>query len=316
MTVVGRKLDQKFLSHLQSTIDTSPACIIIAEAPDGEIIYINESVVRFRGQTDSRLLGIPIEEYMQSWKEYSEDGQLLTGEKMPLGRALVHGEIVENEIVIVELDDGRKKWALASAAPVYDDDSNIIAATVIWYDITAQKELEQQLQHHASFDFLTSVYSRRKFLELAERLLARSDSMPIACLMLDVDDFKKINDTLGHEVGDQVLVEFSQLLSNMIRPNDLLGRYGGDEFLILMPGVDKSQIRGIAETINRNIGKSSIDVRNHSLSITTSIGAYALDQHTATPELCELFQFVDAALYMAKKNGKNCVHCYISNYLE
>jgi PAS domain S-box-containing protein len=144
MNKLGRKLDKKFLSHLQGTIDHSPACVIIAEAPTGEIIYINEAVKKFRGETKTPLNGINIEEYMKTWKEYSKDGILLSGEEMPLGRALVFGEIVEDEEIIVELDDGSKKWALASAAPVYDDEKNIIAGTVIWYDITERKKLENQ----------------------------------------------------------------------------------------------------------------------------------------------------------------------------
>ena len=128
MNKIGKKLDSKFLSHLQGSIDVSPACVIIAEAPSGEVIYINEAVKRFRENDDIKINGDMIEDYMSSWKEYSSDGKLLSGEEMPLGRAILFGEIVDNEEIIVELDDGRKKWALASAAPVYDEDKNIIAA--------------------------------------------------------------------------------------------------------------------------------------------------------------------------------------------
>lgn len=148
MTRLNRQLDSSFIGHFQAALDASPACVIIAAAPSGEIIYINDAVRRFRGKHSVPLTGIQVEEYMASWKEYSATGKPLSGAEMPLGRAILTGEHVENEEIIVEMDDGSRKWALASAAPVRDGDGRIIAASVIWYDITDRKMAEAELERH------------------------------------------------------------------------------------------------------------------------------------------------------------------------
>jgi len=129
---------------LQAILDYSPACIIIAEAPSGEIIYINRAVKQFRGLTDAQMKGIKIEEYVLTWKEFSAEGKELSGEEMPLGRAIINNEIIINEEIIVELDNGEKKWALATAAPVKNVEGKTIAGIVLWMDITKNKNSENE----------------------------------------------------------------------------------------------------------------------------------------------------------------------------
>jgi|GEM_PF-2571419 len=131
---------------LESIFDNSPTAMIICEAPDGRISYINDAVWNFRGKTDAKMTGITVEEYIGTWKEFYPDGTQLTGADMPLGRSLLTGEVVKNEQIIVELDDGTRKWAAAWSGPIYDDCGEIIAAIVLFYDITVQKETEQQLK--------------------------------------------------------------------------------------------------------------------------------------------------------------------------
>lgn len=125
---------------LKSVLQHSPACVILAEAPSGRIIYINEAVRSFRGETDAPLTDITLEQYILSWKEKFPDGRIMKCEEMPLARALIHGEIITNEEVIVELDNGDERWALASAAPIRGDSGDIVAGIVTWLDITDYKE--------------------------------------------------------------------------------------------------------------------------------------------------------------------------------
>jgi PAS domain S-box-containing protein len=135
----------KAKAFLQSALDRSPAAIIIAEAPEGKITYLNNAVWSFRGETDARMTGITIEEYVGTWKEFRPDGRQYRGDEMPLARALLHGEAVENEELIVELDDGTRHWALASAAPILGQRGEIIAAIVVFIDITRIKQTEHEL---------------------------------------------------------------------------------------------------------------------------------------------------------------------------
>jgi len=130
---------------LQAVLKHSSACVILAEAPSGNIVYINDAVKVFRGDTDAPLDGIKIEEYVSTWREFYPDGTLMTGEEMPLARAVLHDEIVNNEEIIVELDNGELRWALASAAPIKDSSGVTIAGIVSWVDITEYKKQQEVL---------------------------------------------------------------------------------------------------------------------------------------------------------------------------
>lgn len=308
MDKIGRKLDVKFLSHLQGALDYSPACIIIAEAPSGEIIYMNEAVRVFRGKTVCQMTGIEIEEYIKTWKEFNTDGKQLSGAEMPLGRAILFGELVNNEEIIVELDDGSRKWALASAAPIYNNKGSIIAGLVIWYDITKQKNLESDLQLKANFDYLTGIYSRQKLLELMSRAFIRAvnDKLPITFLMFDLDHFKNINDQYGHSVGDEVLKYFSDNIARNIRSNDIFGRFGGEEFLVCLPDVSSVDGLNIAEKLREGVANNIMATTVGNIQITTSIGVFTYDGQESIHSVEEVISIADQALYRAKKEGRNC----------
>ncbi|MCP4405523.1 MAG: PAS domain S-box protein, partial [bacterium] len=132
---------------LEAVFNYSPTAMIITEAPDGRVIYINDAVWDFRGETDARMTGISIEEYIETWKIFSTDGRQYQGEDFPMARSLLKGEVVRNEQVIAELDDGTRQWAAVWSSPIYNENEEIIAAITSFYDITVQKGAELQLQH-------------------------------------------------------------------------------------------------------------------------------------------------------------------------
>lgn len=136
---------------LKSIFDNSPTAMIICEAPDGRITYINDAVWNFRGETDARMTNITVEEYVMSWKEFYPDGRQYKGEEMPLARSLINGEVVKNEQLIVKLEDGTEKWAAAWSTPIYNHKKDIIAALVLFYDITKQKETEIKVKESEYF---------------------------------------------------------------------------------------------------------------------------------------------------------------------
>jgi diguanylate cyclase (GGDEF)-like protein len=172
-------------------------------------------------------------------------------------------------------------------------------------------ELQSMLQHVEALavtDALTGLYNRRRFEDVLKREFAvtkRYDT-PLSCLMIDVDHFKSINDTHGHDAGDIVLREIAQRLSQRLREVDLAARYGGEEFAILLPQTNKEGAVIVAERIMERIRREEFDFEGTSLCVTVSIGvAGNADIVGKSPE--SLVKAADAALYQAKEQGRNRV---------
>jgi diguanylate cyclase (GGDEF)-like protein len=162
-------------------------------------------------------------------------------------------------------------------------------------------------QHASLIDPLTGVNNRRAFLQRGEKLLRRCrfERRPAALLLMDLDMFKTINDTRGHHAGDQVLIAFCGVAVAAIRPGDLFGRLGGEEFACLLPGSPLDGGREVAERIRRNFEAASLESGGETLSATVSIGvAISADQNQ---DLAALMAEADRALYRAKANGRNRV---------
>lgn len=159
----------------------------------------------------------------------------------------------------------------------------------------------------AETDPLTGLFNRRQFFSLAQTEFARARRYGrcLAILMVDVDHFKRVNDVYGHPVGDQVLVEIARCCVRETRSADVRGRYGGEEFVILMPEADKAGAVHVAERLRRGIMELCVVARDETLKITASLGIAILDD--ATPNLEALLGQSDQALYLAKESGRNRV---------
>ena len=161
-------------------------------------------------------------------------------------------------------------------------------------------------------DSLTSIYNRR-YLE--QRLSEEVDraaryQAPLSVMMLDIDHFKSINDTWGHQAGDKILSEFRELIKSSVRVSDIVARYGGEEFLILAPSTDAEAAYNLAERIRENTEKHNFeingsDLEKRSVCVTVSAGVAQLAAHGITGD--QLVNFADEALYRAKHSGRNCV---------
>jgi len=165
-----------------------------------------------------------------------------------------------------------------------------------------------QLKQRAILDELTGLYNRR-FLEghLAKQLaMAARYDQALAVLMLDIDHFKEVNDRYGHDVGDSVLKKFAACLSAAVRASDVVARWGGEEFVVVLPSTDRRSAQALAEKIRTAVAKISFeDVRSGLTGVTVSIGAAAFPEHGKNPEL--LMKSADLALYRAKERGRNRV---------
>lgn len=167
--------------------------------------------------------------------------------------------------------------------------------------------LRARLQDMADRDGLTGIFNRRYFQESLERevVRARRYERPLSLILFDIDHFKKLNDTLGHQAGDTVLRDLGAIVRNMLREADVFCRYGGEEFVVILPETDKSGALGLAERIRRAVSKHSFrDTAGKPFGITISLGVSTM------PPVAEkeaLIKTADDALYRAKESGRNCV---------
>ena len=179
-------------------------------------------------------------------------------------------------------------------------------------DISAQVELELSLTQKANCDPLTNAFNRRHFNELAERELSRAlrHDLPLTLLALDIDHFKFINDTYGHDAGDEVLRSIVHLCQGVLRKSDIFARFGGEEFIILLPHTSLQNGAHKAEQIRELLARSPTEVAGcGQIHYTVSIGVESLDSLTE-PSLKERLNRADM-LYQAKQNGRNRVCCRI-----
>lgn len=197
----------------------------------------------------------------------------------------------------------------------------LIAATIcnvlFWLVIARMAGLVSAQRHAAITDGLTGLRSRRFFDQalLNETIRAVRSGNPMSLLLLDIDHFKKVNDTFGHDGGDRVLVEVAHRLSRFVRPGDIVSRYGGEEFAILLPGADITQAQEIAERVRQGVAAAPIAVTKSSLyHVTVSIGVAPMPARDADPT--SLIIFADRALYAAKNAGRNRVACTDSGLVK
>ncbi|HEY0285615.1 MAG TPA: sensor domain-containing diguanylate cyclase, partial [Pseudomonas sp.] len=172
-------------------------------------------------------------------------------------------------------------------------------------DITEKKQLEDELQRLATTDVLTQSSNRRHFFECAQREFeqARLQGAPMAFLLLDIDDFKLVNDTYGHQEGDVVLQRIAECGRTTLRRGDLFGRIGGEEFAAVFPGCAPDMAKQIAERLQREIQRLSFQCDDNAFGITASQGLTNLGAND--PSLEALYARADAAMYQAKRQGKN-----------
>jgi len=164
--------------------------------------------------------------------------------------------------------------------------------------------VNERLRRAATTDYLTGAVNRRYFLQKAQEVIlqARVTRQPFSVMMMDIDGFKKINDTLGHQVGDQCLQQLVILVKANLRQNDVIGRYGGDEFAVLLPQADAQEAAGVAERIIAAIPQ------NASPSFTVSVGIASFPEHGDSVE--KILAAADTALYRAKHSGSNQFSIY------
>ena len=170
--------------------------------------------------------------------------------------------------------------------------------------ISVWRQDERSLYEAAQLDSLTGAYARGFAIAVMQRALARAEDedRPLAVLMVDLDHFKRINDAHGHALGDRVLRHTTHAIQSTLRSDDIVGRFGGEEFVVLLPGADLKQALGAAERCRIAIEQMEVPDAPY-LSVTASVGVAAFPDHG--DELDSLLRASDSAMYKAKANGRN-----------
>ena len=210
----------------------------------------------------------------------------------------------------IRVEDGKRvRHYLARLSPIANGHRRLIGRVLILSDATEQVLLMRRLEDLATIDELTGAYNRRHFLSVGKAEIARAwrYGHPLSLLIIDIDHFKRVNDTWGHEAGDRVLHEACQIIKSALRSVDVFGRHGGEEFAILLPETSPDQAAGVAERLRASLAENAVKVTSDaSVSITVSIGvAGAL--RIGEESIDSLIRSADAAMYKAKEAGRNCV---------
>lgn len=204
--------------------------------------------------------------------------------------------------------DGNEFLASAQIMRIGDKKGRFYAA--VFRDISQSKKTEEELLHLAVIDPLTGAYNRREFTVMSEREALRSHRYhhPLSLLMIDIDHFKKLNDSHGHAAGDKVLQRVSTLCVNTLRNVDFFGRWGGEEFVALLPETDIEGASIIAERLRKIIGDNLLVFNDQKINFTVSIGIAQFKDGETTIE--GPVSRADTAVYDAKKAGRNRISAF------
>ncbi|WP_096200682.1 sensor domain-containing diguanylate cyclase [Bacillus sp. FJAT-45350] len=246
------------------------------------------------------------------WKEFVHPDDRVTIEEDEKQLMLGHSTKVEFRIIHPESEE---KWLIKKAEPIKNSEGKVTKINGQLIDITKRVLLQNELKQLAYFDDLTDLPNRKLLDRHIEKALARSKrhNHNFTLMFIDLDDFKIVNDTLGHEAGDTLLKEVVSRLNHSIRDEDLISRIGGDEFIVVFEETNNEEIETIAQRILDNVSQPYL-INEQEAKISLSIGVSMYPDDGEDKET--LIDHADKAMYFAKNNGKNNFKIYTSDLNE
>jgi diguanylate cyclase (GGDEF)-like protein/PAS domain S-box-containing protein len=217
----------------------------------------------------------------------------------------------QQEIEVISAGSGERVYRVRVSPLRQNEKRNQTGTVMIISDITEMKMMQQKLERHAYFDELTQICNRRAFFERCEKeyVKAKRGDVPFTIVLFDIDNFKKVNDTYGHNAGDQVLVHVANIINSCLKENMLFARYGGEEFVLALFGKTVSYGKILAESLRQQIASRPLVLNGTVIRVTSSFGvAEASGDERET--LQNLLHCSDKALYEAKRGGRNRVSVY------
>jgi diguanylate cyclase (GGDEF)-like protein/PAS domain S-box-containing protein len=279
---------------------------VIATDAEGRIEYLNPVAESLTAWSLAEARGQPLGAVLKLVNELTREpiGNSLAG---ALGRA-ESGAATDHTVLITRA--GNEVAIQESAAPISDRAGRVIGAVVVFHDVTRERRLKRALAYQASHDALTGLINRREFdNRLHSALLsAQRGEGAYALLYIDLDQFKVVNDTCGHQAGDRLLRDVTGLLQTRVRATDTIARLGGDEFGVLLEGCAVEQATRVAEGIRQAIRDFRFVWGASTLSVAASIGIVQIRAETET--VTQVMSAADIACYAAKDAGRNRIHVY------
>jgi len=269
----------------------------------GRILACNTAAALILGRTASQLIGrTPLELELGA---IHEDGTELQAESYPSVRAMRSAKAVREQVIGICHSNGRVRWLSVSATPM-GPETRPAAVVLTFRDVTERRDYEAELHRLAEVDELTGLPNRRAFLAvLADHLASRRrEDTRGALLVLDLDRFKELNDTLGHAVGDRVLVHAARAMEERLRATDFLGRLAGDEFAVLLRGADEDEAEQVAQALAERLREEALPTARGVSQVSASIGVVPLSG-AAGASVDRALQCADDAMYAAKAAGRD-----------
>lgn len=319
-----RELDPNAVipDRVRKALDTLAEGLLIVD-DRGVIVFSNHSFARKTGLVPGKLVGKASDSL--PWELDAADSAC---HELPWYCLLQGGELPSNRMVKLQSGPKTAFTFAVNASPITTDKEKVRGALVTFDDVTeiekkndelqrtldkleqTQREITRQNQELlvlATRDPLTGVLNRRSLFQGFDVLFneAREELRPLACIMVDIDHFKSVNDRFGHAVGDKVIKLLAKILTDFSRPNDLVGRFGGEEFCVALPGADKPVAAEIAERMRRAVQEGHGAKFTDAMRITSSFGVS--DLTTGASDVAQLVDQADKALYVAKETGRNRV---------
>jgi diguanylate cyclase (GGDEF)-like protein/PAS domain S-box-containing protein len=307
--ITERKLAEEALYREKERAQVTLASIgdgVVRTDPQGKVDYLNPVAERLTGWKTEDAIGHSVLEVFQVVDEITR--KPLTD---PVARCLAEGKVVESPGHAVLLSREGKEYSVRdSAAPIYDRSGAALGAVLVFKDVTQLRGMEREMIYLASHDALTGLINRRELEVRLKRAIrgARAERRRHVLLYLDLDEFKVVNDTCGHLVGDEMLKQITALLRSRVRRSDVLARLGGDEFGVLLEDCPLDQARQIAEEMRRTVKEFRFCWRDQIFEVGVSIGLVPIDADSG--DLAHVMSAADAACYVAKDSGRNRVHEY------
>ncbi len=268
---------------------------------DGNWTYLNKASLQLYGYKPDDMIGMPVSDFQHP--DFAEQEQTAFAD-ISKDHELYQFETTHRD------KHGKDICLSFNARAQTDHEGSIVRITGTARDITATKKYQRQLSYQAEHDALTGLYNRRFFQQELERLIARvsRSSETSGLLYIDLDQFKYINDTLGHAAGDQLLIEISNMVSAHAREGDLFARFGGDEFTLLLYDIEAENLEKAAENFRRLFDDFIFHHEGKGFSVSCSIGVALIDENTHSSE--QAMSHADLACNLAKTRGRNCVNIY------
>ena len=281
---------QQARRRFHQAFQSAPTGMALVRLDDGRIVDANESLAEMLRRDVNELVGCTLREFT-----HPDDVRAAQPHRARLELGIVDSFRIDQRY---RRRDGEFIWARTRVSTT-EDDGVMLAITHI-EDVTEQRRAAEQLRYAARHDELTGLPNRSYLMHILEDRLATAEIDSVAVLFVDLDQFKVINDSLGHEVGDELIQVVSDRLRSALRDDDVLARFGGDEFICVLAGdpVD------VAERLRRAV-QPAIAIGEHEMFVTASIGYCSNYEPGMSPN--ELLRDADAAMYRAKARGRDCV---------